>query len=150
VGISSATAPGRESSQSVRRRLREQFPNDEVARRAAWQRWARDNPMVRGDIATVANHIDHIVRLAGIDHVGLGSDFDGVSMLPQGLEDVSCYPALTAELLRRGYSEGDVKKVIGGNILRVMRACEATARRLRAKRGPSTARAEPASLLRDQ
>jgi membrane dipeptidase len=142
-------APGREPGDSVRRRLREQFPNDEAARRAAWQQWTRDNPMARGDVGTIANHIDHIVRVAGIDHVGLGSDFDGVSMLPQGLEDVSCYPSLTAELLRRGYSAADVKKVIGGNVLRVMRACEATARHLRSKRPPSTARSEPASLLRE-
>ena len=142
--------PGRDSPQTARRRLREQFPDDDAARRAAWQRWMRDNPLARGDVATVANHIDHIVRVAGIDHVGLGSDFDGVSMLPQGLDDVSCYPALTAELLRRGYSESEVKKVIGGNLLRVMRACEASARRLRATRPPSTARAEPASLLREK
>jgi membrane dipeptidase len=148
--LPAAHVPGRESSDAVRRRLREAFPTDEAARRAAWQRWTRENPMARGDIGTVANHIDHIARVAGIDHVGLGSDFDGVSLLPQGLEDVSCYPALTMELLRRGYTDGDVKKVIGGNVLRVMRACEATARRLRAKRGPSTARVEPGSLLRDQ
>ena len=142
--------PGREPAQSVRRRLREQHPDNEAARRAAWRQWTRDNPVPRGDVATVADHVDHVVRTAGIDHVGLGSDFDGVSTLPRGLEDVSRYPALTAELLRRGYSEADVKKVIGGNVLRVMRACEATGRRLRAKRGPSTARLVPPSLLRDE
>ena len=141
--------PGREPAQSVRRRLRERYPDDDEARRAAWRQWARENPIPRGDVATVADHVDHVVRVAGIDHVGLGSDFDGVSTLPEGLEDVSRYPALTAELLRRGYAEGDVKKVIGGNVLRVMRACESTGRRLRAKRPPSTARFAPPSLLRD-
>jgi membrane dipeptidase len=142
--------PGRESAQSVRRRLREQHPDDDEARRAAWRQWTRDNPVPLGDVATVADHVDHVVRTAGIDYVGLGSDFDGVSTLPRGLEDVSRYPALTAELLRRGYSEADVKKVIGGNVLRVMRVCEATGRRLRAKRAPSTARFDPPSLLRDE
>ena len=141
--------PGRETAQSVRRRLRERYPDNEEARRAAWRQWFRDNPVQRGDVATVADHVDHVARTAGIDHVGLGSDFDGVSTLPRGLEDVSCYPALTAELLRRGYAEADVKKVIGGNVLRVMRACESTGRRLRAERAPSTARLVPPSLLRD-
>lgn len=141
--------PGREPAHSVRRRLREQYPHNEEARRAAWRQWMRDNPIPRGDVATVADHVDHVVQIAGIDHVGLGSDYDGVSTLPQGLEDVSCYPALTVELLRRGYRESDVKKVIGGNVLRVMRACESTARHLRAKCPPSTARFHPPSLLRD-
>ena len=142
--------PGRETAQSVRRRLREQHPDNEAARRAAWRQWARDNPIPHGDVATVADHVDHVARVAGIDHVGLGSDFDGISTLPRGLEDVSRYPALTAELLRRGYAEADVKKVIGGNVLRVMRACESTGRRLRAKRAPSTARFDPPSLLREE
>jgi membrane dipeptidase len=66
-------------------------------------------------------HIDHVVKLAGIDHVGIGSDWDGISTVPAGLEDVSKMPALTALLLQRGYSEGDVKKILGGNFLRVMR-----------------------------
>jgi len=72
-------------------------------------------------LADVVAHVDHVVKLAGIDHVGIGSDFDGVSSVPAGLEDVSKLPALTAELLRRGYSETDVKKFLGGNFLRVLR-----------------------------
>ena len=69
----------------------------------------------------VADHIDHMVKVAGIDHVGIGSDFDGITAPPQGLEDISKMPALVAVLLKRGYSEGDIKKILGGNYLRVIR-----------------------------
>ena len=123
----------------VQRRFREQYPNDPEAARNAYAEWRRQNPVPRGTVATVADHIDHIVKVAGIDHVGLGSDYDGVTQLPAGLEDVSRYPYLTAELLRRGYSDADVKKVLGGNLLRVMRQAEAVAARLRRERGPSVA-----------
>ena len=140
--------PGREPASAARRRINERYADDD-ARRAAWRQWVRDNPLPRGDVGTVADHIDHVVRVAGIDHVGLGSDFDGISTLPQGLEDVSCFPNLTVELLRRGYSEADVKNILGGNVLRVMRQVEATSRRLRRERRPSTARSDPASLLRE-
>jgi membrane dipeptidase len=99
----------------------------------------------------VADHIDHIRDVAGIDHVGLGSDFDGISRTPVGLEDVSKYPALLAELLRRGYSADDVKKVAGANILRVMREVEKAAERIRKARPASEALIEdvdvPASSL---
>ena len=93
----------------------------------------------RPALGLVADHIEHIRRVAGVDHVGYGSDFDGISCAPQGLDDVSDFPLLTAELLRRGWSEADVKQVIGGNLLRVMRQAEAVAARLRRTRGPSTA-----------
>ncbi len=66
-------------------------------------------------------HIDHAVKVGGIDHVGIGSDWDGINSVPAGLEDVSRMPALTAALLRRGYTEGDVRKILGGNLLRVLR-----------------------------
>ena len=69
----------------------------------------------------IADHIDHAVKVGGIDHVGLGSDFDGVDAIPRGMEDVSHLPDLVAELARRGYSEEDLKKILGGNVLRVMR-----------------------------
>ncbi len=78
-------------------------------------------------VANVADHIDHIVKVAGIDHVGLGSDYDGVPQVPEGLEDVSKYPNLTYELLRRGYSDADVRKILGENLLRVFAAAEAKA-----------------------
>jgi membrane dipeptidase len=75
----------------------------------------------------VADHIDYIRKVAGIDHVGLGGDLDGIDQTPEGLEDVSTYPALTAELLRRKWSDEDVKKLLGLNILRVMKQAEAVA-----------------------
>jgi len=93
-------------------------------------------------LAQAADHIEHVRRIAGIDHVGIGSDFDGIQSTPIGLEDVSKYPALTAELLRRGYSEGDVQKVLGQNVLRVMRDVERTAATLQKERPPSTATIE--------
>ena len=93
-------------------------------------------------IANVADHMDHIRKVAGPDHVGIGGDFDGVTTLPAGLEDVSKYPALTAELLRRGWTEDDVRKALGLNILRVMRRAEEVAARLQKQHEPSTATIE--------
>ncbi len=126
----------------VQRRFRQQFPGNERAADSAYQAWRRANPVPRGTVGTLADHVDHVVRVAGIDHVGLGSDFDGVTTLPEGMEDVSRYQYLTAELLRRGYSDADVKKVLGGNILRAMRQAEQVAARLQRERGPSAATIE--------
>ncbi len=92
--------------------------------------WRAANPAPRATIAQVADHIDHIKRVAGIDHVGLGGDFDGITQVVQGLEDVSTYPALIKELLRRGYTDEDIRKIAGRNVLRVMRGAEEAARRL--------------------
>ncbi|MCP4895858.1 MAG: membrane dipeptidase [bacterium] len=83
-----------------------------------------EHPPVSLTVADVADHIDHVVELAGVHHVGFGSDFDGVIDLPEGLEDASGYPNLIAELLRRGYSEDDVRKICGGNVLRVWQQVE--------------------------
>ena len=93
-------------------------------------------------VADVADHIEHVVELAGMDHVGIGGDFDGISSTPVGLEDVSTYPTLLAELSRRGWSEADLAKLAGENVLRVMREAEAVARRLQRERPPSTATIE--------
>ena len=89
-------------------------------------------------MSDAADHIDHLRKVAGIDHIGLGGDFDGISSVPQGLEDVSKYPSLTAELLRRGYKDDEVKKILGQNVLRVMREAEKASKKLQAERGPST------------
>jgi len=84
------------------------------------------HPYPYADVATVADHIEHVIEIAGIDHVGLGSDYDGVGdSLPTGLKDVSTYPNLIAELLRRGHSEADVRKILGENFMRVWREVEA-------------------------
>ena len=96
----------------------------------------------KATLADVANHMDHVRTVAGPDHVGIGSDFDGIQAVPAGLEDVSKYPALTAELLRRGWPDADVRKALGLNILRVMRRAEDVAARLQQQREPSTATIE--------
>ncbi len=95
----------------------------------AWEEaYDAEHPKVLATVDDVVDHIDHVAKLVGVDHVGFGSDFDGVGdTLPVGLEDVSKYPNLIAKLLERGYSEDDVKKIAGGNFLRVWRAVEAHA-----------------------
>ena len=97
-------------------------------------------------LADVANHIDHIRRVAGIDHIGIGGDFDGISSVPAGLEDVSADPAHFAELLRRGYSEEDLRKISRENVVRAMRQMEEVADRLRRERPPSLADRVPAAV----
>jgi membrane dipeptidase len=87
----------------------------------------------------VADQIEHIRTVAGIDHVGLGGDYDGVDSLPTGLEDVSGYPRLLAELADRGWADADLGKLTSGNALRVLRDAEDAARQVRARRGPSLA-----------
>ena len=121
------------------RRLENLYPNDDAKVWKELRAWLAQHPGPKATLAEVADHIDHVRGVAGIDHLGLGSDFDGISRTPVGLEDVSKYPALVAELLRRGYSPDDVKRVAGGNILRVMREAEKTAERLRKTRLPSEA-----------
>ncbi len=118
-------------------RLKAQFPTDEAAVKTALDAWTKGYPAPRATLGDVADHIDHIRKIAGIDHIGLGSDFDGITSVPQGLEDVSTYPALTAELLRRGYKDEDVKKILGLNILRVMREAEKVSARLQKERAAS-------------
>jgi membrane dipeptidase len=88
----------------------------------------------------VADHIEHVRKVAGPDHVGIGSDFDGIDYTPEGLEDVSKFPDLFAELIRRGWNDQDLKKLAGQNLLRAFRAAEATAARLQRQREPSIAR----------
>ena len=109
----------------------------------AWNRLTPEQqkatPAPRATLAEVADHIDHIRKVAGIDYIGLGSDFDGITQTVQDLDNVSTYPALTAELLKRGYRDADVRKILGLNILRVMREAEKVSKQLQAERGPSTA-----------
>lgn len=101
-------------------------------------------PAPRATLSDVADHIEHIRDVAGVDHVGIGGDFDGISTVVVGLEDVSTYPALFAELARRGWSEDDLKKLAGQNALRVWRSAEEVAARLQRERPASTMRLEPA------
>ncbi len=104
--------------------------------------WRAANPRPWPTLAQVADHIDHVRKVAGIDHIGLGSDYDGMPPGPVGLEDVSKYPALFVELLRRGYREDDLRKIAGRNVLRVMRECERVAAELQAQREASSATRE--------
>lgn len=120
-------------------RLKALTPNDAAAVKSGVDKWTAANPAPRATINDVADHVDHIRKVAGIDHIGIGSDFDGITQVVQDLDDVSKYPLLTAELLKRGYLDGDIKKILGLNILRVMREAEKVSKRLQAQRGPSTA-----------
>ncbi len=110
--------------------------------KAAVEAWQKAHPAPRATLAQVADHIEHVRRVAGVDHVGIGSDFDGVTSLPAGLEGVDRYPNLLAELLRRGWSEAEVEKLAGGNVLRVMAQAEQVAARLQTERPASEATLE--------
>jgi len=110
--------------------------------KAALAEWDRAHPEPKVTLSEVADHIEHVVKTAGADHVGIGSDFDGMPSVPQGLEDVGKYPALLAELARRGWSDADLGKLAGGNLLRAMAQAEAVAAKLRAERAPSAATLE--------
>jgi membrane dipeptidase len=120
------------------------YPDDPKKASTEFLAWLTDmmNHLEPGTLSQVADHIDHIVQVAGIDHVGYGADFGELSIHPKGLEDVSRYPYLTAELLRRGYTDAQVGKIIGGNMLRVMKKVEQTSSRLKRSRRPSAARIE--------
>jgi membrane dipeptidase len=111
----------------VMRELQEKYPNEQE-RRQAFEQWRRENPVPAGSVHDVVDHIEHIIKVAGIDHVGLGSDFDGITRVPRQLEDVSCFPYITQELLNRGYAREEIHKILGGNVLRVLRRAEEVAR----------------------
>jgi membrane dipeptidase len=95
------------------------------------QRFFAEHPLPRATLERVADHIAHVVKLAGIRHVGLGSDFDGVDPMAEGLDDVSGYPNLIRVLLERGYSEADIEAICSGNVLRVWQEVEDFAERSR-------------------
>lgn len=94
------------------------------------KKYVEENPPATTSVHDVVDHIDHVVQLVGIDYVGLGSDYDGVTALPEDLGDVSTYPTLIYELLKKGYSEDDIRKICSGNVLRVWREVEEVAKRL--------------------
>jgi membrane dipeptidase len=117
-------------------------PRDAGVRAAVGAEYADDHPRPRAALGEVADHIEHVRTIAGIDHVGIGGDYDGTDDVPDGLEDVACYPALIAELLDRGWSRDECVRLIGGNVLRVLREAAAVSRSSAALRRPSTARIE--------
>lgn len=120
-----------ESAGSVRDSLRARFEGDTAAMRAAFLEWRDANPRPDATLSQVADHLDHLVATAGVDHVGIGSDFDGIGFTPVGLEDVSTFPDLVAELVRRGYPDEDIRKILGGNLLRVLDRAEQVAAQMR-------------------
>ena len=115
---------------------------DEAERKRVRKEMEAAEPLPNGTLAQVADHIEHVRKVAGADHVGIGSDFDGMGPGPTGLEDVSKFPDLFAELVRRGWSDADLRKLAGENVLRVMRQAEAVSQRLRAARPASSATIE--------
>jgi membrane dipeptidase len=115
---------------------------DPAARQRIGREIAARMPKITVTLAEVADHVDHVRKVAGVDHVGIGGDYDGNDSWPEGLSDVSGYPRLFAELVRRGWSDDDLGKLASGNVLRVMRKAEEVARRLAKERKPSTATIE--------
>jgi membrane dipeptidase len=117
-------------------------PSDSAAARAEVDRWRAQHPRPKATISDVADVIEHVRNVAGVDHVGIGSDFDGITDNVVGLEDVSKYPAIFAELARRGWSDADLAKLADGNVLRVLKQAEVVAARLKKTRPASNARIE--------
>ncbi|HEX6863304.1 MAG TPA: dipeptidase, partial [Thermoanaerobaculia bacterium] len=120
-------------------RLKALHPDDPKRVEAGLESWRKEHPVPRATLAQVADHIEHVRRVAGVDHVGIGSDFDGITSVPVGLEGVDDYPVLLAELLRRGWTDEDVEKLAGHNVLRVFREAEKVSARLRKERPASDA-----------
>jgi membrane dipeptidase len=112
--------------------------SDTAERQRLQDEWKAAHPQPRATLKQVADHIEHVRDVAGVEHVGIGSDFDGIDTVPEGLEDSSKFPQLFAELIRRGWSDADLKKLAGENLLRALHAAEATAARLQKVRQPST------------
>ncbi len=110
--------------------------------KAMLEQWGTANPAPHATVKDVADHVDHIVKIAGAEHVGVGADLDGITSTPEGMESVAAYPVLFTELIRRGYTDEQLKGIAGLNILRVMRKAEAVAARLQKERPPSDVRIE--------
>jgi membrane dipeptidase len=122
-----------QSSRPVMKDLQAKYGNDTAAITRDIRQWRAAHPEPRATLSQVADQIDYVRKVAGVDHVGIGGDFDGITEVVQGLEDVSTYPALFAELARRGWSDDDLRKLAGENFLRVFAQAEAVARRLQKK-----------------
>jgi len=113
-----------------RERLKSLHPGDPDRIRREMDEWMAAHPVPTVGLAVLADHVEHIRRIAGIDHVGLGSDYDGIGALPEDMGDVTGYPRLLAELARRGWNRDDLAKVAGENLLRVMADVEKAATEL--------------------
>ena len=122
-----------QSTRPVMKDLQAKYGNDTAAITREIRQWRAAHPEPRATLSQVADQIDYVRKVAGVDHVGIGGDFDGITEVVQGLEDVSTYPALFAELARRGWSDDDLRKLAGENLLRVFAQAEAVAKRLQKK-----------------
>lgn len=122
-------------------RLKARYPGQPDRVKQELDAWKAANPIPKATVSDIADHIDHVVKVSGIDHVGIGADLDGITTTPVGLDSVATYPVLFAELIRRGYGDEDLKKIAGLNLLRVMRKVEEVAAKRRGER-PSDARIE--------
>ena len=120
-------------------RLKALYPGDPERVKRELDDWQKKRPAPRATLEQVADHVEHARRIAGIDHVGIGSDFDGITSVPLGLESVGDYPNLFAELLRRGWTDEEIKKLAGLNALRVLREAEQVSQRLKKERPASDA-----------
>jgi membrane dipeptidase len=134
--VSQEVADWEAASGAEARRL--ETVGDSVERKRLADAWMAAHPRPGAALSQVADHFDHVRKVAGVDHVAVGSDFDGITETVVGLEDVSTFPQLFAELIRRGWSDDDLRKLAGKNLLRVLRAAESTAARLQRDRQPST------------
>ena len=133
-----------DAAQSARRtELARQFPRDTARAMRELRAWREGNPSPKATMADVIAHIEHVRTVAGIDHVGIGGDYDGITSTPVGMEDVTSYPALFAELARREWNDDDLRKLAGQNMLRVMRQAEEVARIMQ-REGAMPSNAEPA------
>jgi membrane dipeptidase len=127
-----------EAADKAQADIRKRLPNDSTAAKHEWDQWRAAHPEPKATLSQVADHIDHVRKIAGVDHVGIGSDFDGITDVIEGLEDVSTFPSLFAELSRRGWTDADLKKLAGENVLRVLKQAEVVAARLKRQRPAST------------
>lgn len=134
--FSSFIVPGAAAKVTAKQKEIAATVKDKAEAEKQLEAWIAENPDLYGTINTVVDHIEHVIRVAGIDHVGLGSDFDGISRWPKGLDSVADFPKITEELLRRGHSEEAIRKILGGNALRVLERSEAVAKRLQAESKP--------------
>jgi membrane dipeptidase len=123
-----------QSTRPVMKDLQAKYGNDTAAITREVKQWRAAHPEPRATLSQVADQIEYVRKVAGVDHVGIGSDFDGITEVVQGLEDVSTFPALFAELARRGWSDADLRKLAGENLLRVFTQAEAVAARLKKSR----------------
>jgi membrane dipeptidase len=136
--VSPEAARARRGFYDAWRRIARESPGDPEARRRAIDAWLEEHPAPPATLAQVGDHLEHIRAVAGMDAVAIGSDFDGISSGPVGLEDVSRFPNLVVEMIDRGWSDDEIAQLLGENLLRVLEEAESVARRLQATRPPSS------------